>query len=343
MTRESIWQLLGLEKTRDVAAIKRAYAQRLKDTRPDDNPEGFQRLRGAYERALALSEGGDEPPLVTVGDLRPAPQSQARIVIRFDAGALPRVISYRNQERGSPQPQEPPEDTHTPGAHAPAYLPDEEEDAKREDERPAGPEALPSCLLALRLSLAPHSGAREEELLTILSGIVALLPSGSLMQQRDAEWELACLLKDTAPASDFLLEPAIKALGWQSYEKALEPEALMQSLLERWHQVTLERLASGKDPDSQAYTRLRRRSPAWRRSFRPTHTEGMSEMRLLNRLRSDHPGLMRELDAQEVAWWDRWAGKSSAAGQGRLLSPWFFWLMLASALLKLVVALVGHR
>jgi hypothetical protein len=52
-----IWQELGMAPSGDKAAIRRAYAERLKRVHPEDDPDGFQRLRGAYEAALATLEG----------------------------------------------------------------------------------------------------------------------------------------------------------------------------------------------------------------------------------------------------------------------------------------------
>ena len=45
--------VLGIAADADERAIKTAYAKLLRQTRPDEDPEGFQRLNEAYQRALA--------------------------------------------------------------------------------------------------------------------------------------------------------------------------------------------------------------------------------------------------------------------------------------------------
>lgn len=58
---ERIWTVLGIDPTRDVSAIKRAYAERAKTCHPEEDPEGFLKLRQAYQAALAWAEGGEAP------------------------------------------------------------------------------------------------------------------------------------------------------------------------------------------------------------------------------------------------------------------------------------------
>ncbi len=61
---EQIWKLLGLEPTRDVSEIRRAYAQKARICHPEEDPAGFLALRQAYQAALDYAEGTEEtaPP-----------------------------------------------------------------------------------------------------------------------------------------------------------------------------------------------------------------------------------------------------------------------------------------
>ncbi|UOO99921.1 hypothetical protein [Kingella potus] len=56
------WQILNIAPTNDERAVKRAYAGLLKTTRPDDDAAAYQRLRQAFEDALAAAPyvGADE-------------------------------------------------------------------------------------------------------------------------------------------------------------------------------------------------------------------------------------------------------------------------------------------
>lgn len=52
---DSPWELLGLEAGPDEGAIRRAYATRVRQFRPDSHPAEFMRVREAYDAALAMA------------------------------------------------------------------------------------------------------------------------------------------------------------------------------------------------------------------------------------------------------------------------------------------------
>ena len=68
-----MWQELGIEPTTELASIKRAYAARLKLTRPDQDAAGFARLRAAYEAALARVAGQQQAPAPRTEPVQPSP------------------------------------------------------------------------------------------------------------------------------------------------------------------------------------------------------------------------------------------------------------------------------
>ena len=49
------WSELGLPGPSDLSAVRHAYAQRLKTTHPEENPEGFQRLHSAFQAASRMA------------------------------------------------------------------------------------------------------------------------------------------------------------------------------------------------------------------------------------------------------------------------------------------------
>lgn len=55
MEIRNAFAILGIEETKEDAAIKNAYRQKLRLVNPEDDPEGFKRLREAYETAAAFA------------------------------------------------------------------------------------------------------------------------------------------------------------------------------------------------------------------------------------------------------------------------------------------------
>ncbi len=57
------FEILGISPTKDVKAIRRAYSKLLTKFSPENDPEGFQRLRAAYEEALLKANEEEEEAL----------------------------------------------------------------------------------------------------------------------------------------------------------------------------------------------------------------------------------------------------------------------------------------
>lgn len=60
MDIQEIFEVLGIESTKDERPIREAYRRLLVNVNPEDDPNGFQRLREAYEQALAYARTADE-------------------------------------------------------------------------------------------------------------------------------------------------------------------------------------------------------------------------------------------------------------------------------------------
>lgn len=65
---QGVWEQLGINPTRDEREIRRAYARRLKLVHPEDDPEEFQRLRAAYEAAMASARWDESPSYEGLAD-----------------------------------------------------------------------------------------------------------------------------------------------------------------------------------------------------------------------------------------------------------------------------------
>lgn len=60
MDKKLAFQILGLSETKEEEQIRQSYLTLLKGTNPEDDPEGFKRLREAYEEALRFAGQQDE-------------------------------------------------------------------------------------------------------------------------------------------------------------------------------------------------------------------------------------------------------------------------------------------
>ena len=60
MDKSLILQILGIGELADEGSVKAAYLAKLKTANPEDDPEGFRRIRQAYEVALEFLRAREE-------------------------------------------------------------------------------------------------------------------------------------------------------------------------------------------------------------------------------------------------------------------------------------------
>lgn len=307
----SIWSTLGVAATRDVGAIKRAYAIQLRITRPDDDPEGFQRLRAAYEAALALAEQsaraaaapakGGGPAEMTAPAQTPAPEPitgpEETPVAEPGRGSSTKP-TVESQARG------PTGATPRPGNAQAGASPVAVSQPSGQPEEIA---AVRAAFDALWLALRPNSTRADIELRSLLGRVLDLIAQSRLAVQADAENALARLLTDMSPRSDPLLEECIRRFGWEKQESLLSVDPAVLRVLARARDIaSFESLKTGHDPLADAFSRLRKPANPVRRWLRANVTQAQRwpELKLLARLKDGNPTVLRELDSAEVAWWE---------------------------------------
>lgn len=92
MDKKLAFQILDIAQTKDEEPIRSSYLALLKETNPEDDPEGFKRLREAYEEALRFAaergtEEEEEEPQDEVGIwMKRVREVYRDILLRRDAG-----------------------------------------------------------------------------------------------------------------------------------------------------------------------------------------------------------------------------------------------------------------
>lgn len=117
------WSELGLSGPSDLTAVRHAYAECLKTTHPEEDPEGFQRLNEAYQQARKLARRGGQkagrttPP--TAPKARTAPPKPPKPNPPEEKGSAALDELFRTPP---PKPEAPPEETPRPTEKGSAAL-----------------------------------------------------------------------------------------------------------------------------------------------------------------------------------------------------------------------------
>ncbi|MEO9130713.1 MAG: hypothetical protein ABI240_05845 [Sphingomonas sp.] len=234
----NIWNILGIPHGSDRDAIRRAYATKLRVTNPEDDPEGFKRLRAAYEGALRHLEYQSWDDIDEDGDENE------------DLIATTEPLAW-----GEPQPGMRPE------AGDPAPEPElDAMRAERETELDALRTAMGDLENGLRGPWRPDDATLGEQL-------DAVLRSPALAEIRirtEVEPWLADLLAATIPHSDAVLLQSIQAFNWLDGDRkrVFNPAiAVVLDRLEEWRLI--ESLNRPSHVHHAAWRSLTRPPGAW--------------------------------------------------------------------------------
>ncbi|WP_064200232.1 hypothetical protein [Brevibacillus brevis] len=107
----NIWRILDIDPTEDISTIKKAYAKKLKLHHPEDDPEGYQQLREAYDLAIKMAKKGQGKPKAEVTSIADAetpvqPEEDTPIL------TVPRRLSFQHID-AAPDRNDPVEQTDT--------------------------------------------------------------------------------------------------------------------------------------------------------------------------------------------------------------------------------------
>ncbi len=324
-----IWRTLGIERTADVSAIRRAYADALRAMDPDADPEGFARLRDARDQALAIARSApDEAEDVEDEDFDevdpvearpPAPPVSDLDATALHAPVLPTATPGTIAQPVEPAPFRPVTDAQADrGTGVPLPLPDHHYGAPvlNAGHGDVGVIAPPSTtpyddayaqvlhLLFGQEEEAPLSPDQVDRLRDRVAFLLADPRMGQIAFGQDAERWFADVLADGIPRADPVLATVAEHFGWTQRIDTLDlPYAAERVAVRARSLAFVETAQSPTDPDHKLWAELAR--PGDSKSRRSWFIRRGRMQTYLTKLRSRYPDAEKFLDPYRIALWDR--------------------------------------
>jgi hypothetical protein len=250
---KSIWNILNIPASSDERTIKRAYASLLRANNPEDDPAGFQVLRGAYEQALQYAKYAKDFPEDAYYDPWEDEDEDG-------PGSVPDAADLQQQTAASGA-----NDVHEPENCSPSASPVQSAPTQSRL-RPQPPDELApdkrnhQCRLST-LEDAIQRGALNSELEAALQAVVKSPAMVDIGVYTQTEQHILSLISEGSKAARSICDSAFQAFGWDKAENQGKGSIGEQAVWvrDRWQQETesgefLERV---KNPKHEFY-------PAWK-------------------------------------------------------------------------------
>lgn len=271
------WRTLGVPRNADRRDVRRAYAAKLRQNHPDDDPEGFIRLREAYDAAITLLDRRDHEHARQQAEVGPCERLP---------GSGPDVAGDASQD--APPPPEP-----------------REQDCTDQQQIDAEVAAVEARMNALAHALAGDGPRDDASALAAFDALIAEPALDHIDIRGQVEHWLADLMAHNIPRSDAIMRQAIASFDWSDQaDPRRQPPAVgaLFARLEEW--ALIEAMARPGHPLHRAYRLLSERRPLWWSRIDALSSALRRQIaEVIDLADYQTPGLSHSLDADAVAWW----------------------------------------
>ena len=320
----SIWKTLGISPTNEVDDIRRAYARRLKQVHPEDDPEGFQALRAAYEQASNMARRGWAAPVAPTSP-QAADDDYGDDDAFMEHGGHVWSARPENRQRAEDSPggdwsPSPEQAWQRPEAIEPDPTAHLSDDIRQELE---GEHARGQAHAALcdALADAVHSSSTTlDDRLTALMAVFRSPAMASLDVHGRTERWLAHLISAGPASVEVLIEPAVQFFGWNDSRVGVDLSHAQPVIMRlRAMQAAMDIVRPGYK-GHKAYGILTARQTPWRRLC-DLFVPGLDrEVRLLlERIEREVPSLAARLSPPAVEAWRKRLDRPGLSNLIRLL------------------------
>ncbi|MGH7019432.1 MAG: hypothetical protein ACREEY_06115 [Brevundimonas sp.] len=274
----SIWRELAISPSTDEREIRRAYARRLKIVHPEDDPEGFQTLRAAFDQAMnharhAAWSGQDWDEDEAVDE---------------ELDAAPPPVATDHAASVSTLDQAPQQD--------PALVAEIERDRAERAEHQRRCDALSEALR--------HPTPDDEAVLTALVAVFRSPALGALDVHDSTEHWLGQMAGQRGPGIGVMLEPTITFFGWDHQPVGHHWNPGLGALQHRYDLETIHRLRNPASASHEAFMALSRpMTPRERIRARLSFGVKPRIVELLAKIDADMAYAQAYLNQETVAWW----------------------------------------